>query len=240
MNRVAPAGSGSAGAPTVPTAAVDREDVGDGRVVVVRRADRHERRSRGAPVAGHERVRDLRVGAVAAHGEGPPAPGQRLEQNQRRLACPADLRRVLLLLVRDRPARAALGDADAQHVFRLRVPQAPRDCASMPRRRAPRAGGRGGSTTRATRAPRRRRAWSPTWSSRRDHSPGAVPATTRFRTGCNALSKPLTRASEPSDHAVKPNSAPDPHRLPSKLDPVCPRARFASERQNVAFSRDFL
>jgi hypothetical protein len=31
--------------------------------------------------------------------------------------------------------------------------------------------------------------------------------------------KPLIRASEPSDHAVKPNSSPDPHRVPSRLDP---------------------
>src|SRR5687767_12728635 len=49
--------------------------------------------------------------------------------------------------------------------------------------------------------------------------PAAEPPTTRFRTGCNAMSKPLIRASEPSDHAVKPNSSPDPHRGPSKLDP---------------------
>ena len=63
--------------------------------------------------------------------------------------------------------------------------------------------------------------------------PGAIqPATTRFRTGCNALSKPLTRASEPSDHALEPNSAPDPHRVPSKLDPgldPVPRCHQAAE-----------
>ena len=39
---------------------------------------------------------------------------------------------------------------------------------------------------------------------------GAIqPATTRSLTGCNAPSKPLVRASEPSDYAVKPNSSPD-------------------------------
>jgi hypothetical protein len=47
----------------------------------------------------------------------------------------------------------------------------------------------------------------------RNPQPGPIqPATTRSRTGCNAPSKPLIRASEPSDHAVKPDSSPCPRR----------------------------
>ena len=63
---------------------------------------------------------------------------------------------------------------------------------------------RGGSTRRSL----------PRWSC------SATTHAHRFRTGCNAMSKPLLRASELSDHAVKPNSSPDPHRGPSNLDPV--------------------
>ena len=67
----------------------------------------------------------------------------------------------------------------------------------------------------------------------------AQPATTRFRTGCNAQSEPLTRASEPSGYALEPNFAPGRHRVPSNLDPVVSRARVAAERQNRALSRAF-
>ena len=61
---------------------------------------------------------------------------------------------------------------------------------------------------------------------RRDQTPGAMErATARFWAGCNTLSGPFIRASQSSDHAVEPKSAPEPHRVQLKLDPVsspCP------------------
>ena len=47
------------------------------------------------------------------------------------------------------------------------------------------------------------------------------PATARFRNGRNALSEPLCRPSEPSDHAPEPSCAPGRHRSATKLFPVC-------------------
>jgi len=68
----------------------------------------------------------------------------------------------------------------------------------------------------------------------------AEPETARFWAGCNPLSKPLPRASELSDRALEPNSAPGPLEVPPKLDPVLSRARVAGRSQNTAFSRAFL
>ena len=86
-------------------------------------------------------------------------------------------------------------------------PAAASACRSTPRRIFHLQGRRGCSDGTRTRG-------------RRDHNPeplnlrppGSEPGATHCR-------RPITRASESSDHALEPNSAPGPHRVPSNLDP---------------------
>jgi hypothetical protein len=75
----------------------------------------------------------------------------------------------------------------------------------------------------------------------RTTTPGVVqPATARFRTGRNALSEPLYRASEPSDYALEPNFAFGRHRIPSmfvpRLSPSEGRRRPAKYGYEQGFS----
>ena len=70
--------------------------------------------------------------------------------------------------------------------------------------------------------------------------PSTQPAATRFRTGCNGLSEHLARAPVSSDHALEPNSVPDPHQTPSKLDPGLDHEPRCHQASNIALSRAFL
>ena len=78
---------------------------------------------------------------------------------------------------------------------------------------------------------------TPSWSPRSGRQADVLEAYRRAR---EVLVEQLTWRRSPSDHALEPTSALAQAKYRRDWTPICPRARVATERQNMPFGRAFL